>query len=113
MLSSGRRPVRAGDECFMGLVRQLYRPVTLATAAAVLLTGLFLSQIRGLFPDLQKRDEYRLAAMQIEITQIPHWVPHDLVAEVVERADLPADLWLLADNLVGDVAEALRLSPWV
>jgi hypothetical protein len=96
-----------------GILRQLYRPVTLATAAAVLLAGLFISQLKGLLPDLQERREYRLGAAQIEITQPPHWVPHDLVAQVVERADLPAELWLLDENLVGDVAEAFRLSPWV
>ncbi|MGE5193069.1 MAG: cell division protein FtsQ/DivIB [Deltaproteobacteria bacterium] len=95
------------------LLRQLYRPVTVASAAAVVVAGLFLPRLKGLLPDLEQRSEYRLTATQIEITAPPHWVPHDLVSQVVERADLPEELSLLDENLVGEVAEAFRLSPWV
>jgi hypothetical protein len=97
----------------VALLRQLYRPVTIATAAAVLVAGLFLPRLRGLLPDLEKRGEYRLRATQIEVTNLPHWVPHDLVTQVVENADLPRELSLLDVNLVVEVAEAFRLSPWV
>jgi hypothetical protein len=94
-------------------LRRLYRPVTVATAAVVVVVGLLLPRLKELLPDLEKRSEYRLPATQIEITSPPHWVPHDLVAQVVERADLPKELSLLDENLVADVAEAFRLSPWV
>jgi hypothetical protein len=94
-------------------LRHVYRPVTIATAAAVLVAGLCLPRLKVLLPHLEKRSEYRLPATQIEITTPPHWVPHNLVAQVVERADLPKELSLLDEHLVADVAEAFRLSPWV
>jgi hypothetical protein len=97
----------------LDMLRHFYRPVTLATAAAVLTLGLFLPHFKGPFPDLDQRTEYRLAASRIEITAPPHWVPQDLVEQVVECANLPKDLSLLDENLVGDVAAAFRLSPWV
>lgn len=98
---------------FSRLLRGIYRPVMLITAAAVALGGLFLPKLKEFLPDLKGRSEYRLPATKIEITQTPHWVPHNLVELVVEHANLPAELSLLDDNLVGDVAEAFRLSPWV
>jgi hypothetical protein len=94
-------------------LRQLYRPVTLATAALVVLAGILLPRLRGVLPDLSGRSEYQLPATAIEVTQPPHWVPHDLVAQVAEHASLPAQLSILDDNLVTDVAEAFRLNPWV
>jgi hypothetical protein len=87
--------------------------MTLATAAAVLMAGLFLPRLKGLFPDLQQRREYRLAAAQIEISTPPHWVPHDLVEQVIDQANLSRELSILDENVVGEVAEAFRLSPWV
>jgi len=95
------------------VLRQLYRPMTLATAAAVVLAGIFLPRLRGLVPEISERSEYKLAATAIEVTQPPHWVPHDLVAQVVDSAGLPAQLSILDDNLVADVAEAFRLNPWI
>jgi hypothetical protein len=96
-----------------GMFRQLYRPMTLATAAAVFVAGLFLPRLSKLFPALDERGEYRMLATQIEITPPPHWVPHDLVAQVVEQAALPEELSLLDDGLVATVADAFRLCPWV
>jgi hypothetical protein len=93
--------------------RQLYRPVILATAALVVMAGVFLPRLASLLPDLSQRDEYILAAADIEITQPPHWVPHNLVVQVVENANLPAKLSLLDNNLVVEIAEAFQLNPWV
>src|SRR5262245_4708526 len=76
----------------LDMLRLFYRPVTLAAAAAVLAGGVFLPRLKGLFPELEQRSEYRLAASRIEITAPPHWVPHDLVEQVVECANLPKDL---------------------
>src|SRR5262245_44699904 len=97
----------------VGLWQQLYRPVTIGTAAAVLLAALYLPRVAKLLPDLDQRHEYRMRATEIEITPPPHWVPHDLVAQVVEQAALPEEVSLLDDRLVVDVAEAFRLCPWV
>ncbi len=108
---ANEKPAKASN--LSQLARQLYRPVTLSTAAAVVLAAVFLPRCMRLLPDLSQRDEYLLAATEIEITQPPHWVPHNLVAQVVEGANLPARLSLLDPNLVGDVAEAFRMNPWV
>lgn len=93
--------------------RQIYRPVTLATAALVVLTGLFLPRLKSYLPDLSGRSEYLLPANEIEFTQPPHWVPRDIVNQVVEAADLPSKLALLDDGLVQEIADAFRLNPWV
>jgi hypothetical protein len=96
-----------------GGLRQLYRPVTLATAAVVLLVAIILPQYLGRLPDLADRPEYLLDAADIEITQPPHWVPRHLLSQVIENADLPATLRLLDDSLVQEIAGAFQLSPWV
>jgi hypothetical protein len=87
--------------------------VTLVTAALVVMGGLFLPHLARLLPDLSQRDEYVLPATQIEITRPPHWVPHNLVEQVVENANLPARLALLDKGLVGEIAEAFQLNPWI
>ena len=109
--SGVKQPARPSR--LMRIGRQLYRPMTLATAALVVMAGLFLPHLKGLLPDLSQRDEYLLWATEIEITQPPHWVPHNLVAQVVENANLPAKLSLLETNLVSEIAEAFQLNPWV
>ncbi len=95
------------------MLRQLYRPVTLATAAAVLVSGLLLQRLSKLLPTLDERGEYRMLATEIEITPPPHWVPHELVPQVIEQAALPEELSMLDDGLVATVADAFRLCPWV
>ncbi|HLJ10768.1 MAG TPA: hypothetical protein VKU82_06245 [Planctomycetaceae bacterium] len=105
------KPPRASRAA--GIARQLYRPMTLATAAAVVTAGLFLPRLMKELPDLGEQREYRIESRRIEIAALPHWVPHDLVAQVVDQAGLPAELSLLDDGLAGEIAEAFRLSPWV
>jgi hypothetical protein len=96
-----------------GGARQLYRPVTLATTALVVLTGLQLPGLISRMPDLSERGEYLLPSSEIEITQPPHWVPRQLLHDVIENANLPEKLRLLDATLVHDVSEAFRLNPWV
>lgn len=97
----------------LAMRRQLYRPATLATAAVVVLGVLCLPVLRQFLPDLAEDASYRLPAKRIEITQPPHWVPQNLVEQVVERAGLPEELRLLDEDLARDVAQAFALYPWV
>lgn len=76
-------------------------------------TVLFWPRIRNSLPDLSQRDEYRVRMADIEIGERPHWVPHDLVAQVIERSKLPAEMSLLDESLTRKVAEAFRRHPWV
>lgn len=100
-----------------GMVRtlrqQLYRPMTLITAAVVLAAAFGWPILRPLIPKLDSRSEYHLQATQIHVTQAPHWVPHNLVEQVIGHADLPEQLSLLDENLTRDLAMAFALHPWV
>ena len=94
-------------------LRQLYRPVTLATAAIVVCVAMLWPSVRRYIPDLASRAEYRLETAKIRITQPPRWVPTNLVEQVSDQANLPAELSLLEPNVLRDVAEAFALHPWV
>jgi hypothetical protein len=106
-----------GAEQSVGLIRrirrQVYRPFTLL----IITTGVALTfgwpVVRKFMPNLEARREYRLTTSHIRITQPPHWVPHNLVEQVVERANLPAELPLLDEGLARDLALAFALHPWV
>ncbi len=106
-------PAAPTPSAIAAAARQLYRPMTLVTTALVVLAGLFLPKLKSHLPDLSERSEYLLPANDIEITQPPHWVPRQLVSQVVENAGLPEKLTLLDEALVQDVAEAFRINPWV
>ncbi|MBS0262298.1 MAG: hypothetical protein JSS02_10140 [Planctomycetes bacterium] len=108
--NSGLGSARA--RLFAGL-RPLYRPVTLATAAVVVLAGILLPHFVGRVPDLSGRPEYQLSSADIEISQPPHWVPRDLLNRVIENADLPEKLRLLDDSLAQEIASAFESNPWV
>lgn len=101
------------DEAQPSLLRRLYRPITLITAAIVVAVGFSLPTIKKWMPDLSGRNEYKLTRSQIRITQPPHWVPHDLVEQACELANLPDEMNLLDENLTREIAEAFQLSPWV
>ncbi|TXT30869.1 MAG: hypothetical protein FD138_2246 [Planctomycetota bacterium] len=64
-------------------------------------------------PDLRNDRQYRLATSDIEITQPPHWVPHDLAAQATRRAGLPTELSLLDSDVTRRVAAAFEGHPWV
>jgi hypothetical protein len=94
-------------------LRRLYRPIVVATAAAVVLVSLCLPKLFSWAPDLSRRAEYRLTPAQVAITPPPHWVPHDLVGQVFERADLPREMSVLDADLTRNLAQAFRMHPWV
>lgn len=98
---------------FRSLRRQLYRPLTLVTAAFVVGLTFGWPIIRSMLPDLAVREEYRVRSAAIRIAQPPHWVPRNLVEQVISTAGLPEELSLLNDNVARDVAEAFALHPWV
>ncbi len=91
----------------------MFRPRLLLVLSIAVTTTVFGTRIRNWLPDLSQRDEYRVRTAEITITRRPHWIPHDLVAQVIERSKLPAEMSLLDDSLTQKVAEAFRRHPWV
>lgn len=95
------------------MARTLYQPRTLVLAAMLVSSTVVVPLIGDWLPDLSARDEYRLRTADIAITQPPFWVPHDLVQQVIERAQLGEEVSLLDESLAAEIAEAFRLHPWV
>jgi hypothetical protein len=109
-------PVRAPESPRVVLTRcrrVLFQP----RALAVLALGVFLAaaapRLVRLLPDLKQHDRFRLAASQIEITPPPRWVPAELAAQALERAELPASMSLLDERLVATLHAAFSRHPWV
>ncbi|MEX0701064.1 MAG: hypothetical protein WD069_03125 [Planctomycetales bacterium] len=95
------------------LARFLFRPGVLVIAA-LLAAGWFVApMIRRALPRLDERAEYRVRTAEIQVTELPRWVPPDFVAQATRQAGLPEEMSLLDDRLARDVAEAFRLHPWV
>jgi hypothetical protein len=66
-----------------------------------------------LMPDLSQRSEYRLETSDIVIPQPPRWVPANLVEQVIERANLESNIFVLDDELAERIALAFEDHPWV
>ncbi|MEX0715387.1 MAG: hypothetical protein WD066_02310 [Planctomycetaceae bacterium] len=93
--------------------RGAFRPGVLLLAA-IAAAGWFLGPtIRRALPPIEERDEYRIRAAEIQVPDMPTWIPEDFVAEATRRAGLREELSLLDEGLTADVAEAFRLHPWV
>lgn len=69
--------------------------------------------LRPHLPDIARRPEYRIRTSDIQVTQMPHWVPQDLVEQVAKLANLPEEMSILDDDLTRDIYEAFGLHPWV
>jgi hypothetical protein len=60
------------------------------------------------------RDDYRLTARDISVTQPPAWIRADVKTEVLCNSGLAAEpLSILDDNLVERIQRAFSLHPWV
>ncbi len=95
------------------LARILFRPWMLIGMAAAISLSVLRPMLVDSLPELRSRDEYRLRASDIQISEPPRWVPGDLVEQVVVRSGLPKEMSLLDENLLAKIAEAFRLHPWV
>ncbi|MDB5385925.1 MAG: hypothetical protein JWM11_1571, partial [Planctomycetaceae bacterium] len=64
-------------------------------------------------PDVGNRPEYQLRTADIHITDIPQWVPKDLVAQVISQSRLGAQRSVLEDGLTAEIAGAFQKHPWI
>jgi hypothetical protein len=87
---------------------QLLIAVALIGAGYVVGPSLF-----KLMPDLSDREEYRLDTTDITIPDPPRWVPANLVEQVVQRAGLADDVFVLDEKLAERIALAFEQHPWV
>ncbi len=105
---SNPQPPRSGM-----LTRVLFRPRMLAALALAVSATFLVPLAIPHLPDLREQAEYRLPTSEINIRRIPHWVPHDLLDQVIETGGLPQEVSMLDANLTHDVAAAFALHPWV
>ncbi len=96
------------------LIRLLFRPKILLILAIVV-SGLFLlPKIKNRLPDLTQRKEYQIEIKDLLLNPAPpHYVPIDIVDQVIKRSQLPEKVSLLDQELVLKVADAFQNHPWV
>ncbi|HBL46927.1 MAG TPA: hypothetical protein DDZ90_26425, partial [Planctomycetaceae bacterium] len=96
------------------LIRLLFRPKVLLILA-VAVTGLFFFQkVKQQIPDLSQREEYQIETKELSLQPSPpHYVPIDIVDQVIKRSKLPAQVSLLDQGLVLKIADAFQQHPWV
>ncbi len=94
--------------------RQVFRPSWLLLLAIALLGGLFGPRLKNRLPDLTEREEYRLRVENVHLNEMPHWIPHDLVAQVAKIENWESQpLSLLEEDCCEQIATAFRRHPWV
>jgi len=94
-------------------LRRLFRPWLLAGIALVACGLVFGGRLKNALPDLGEQAEYRVLTRDIRITPPPHWVPQNLVEQVIRQAELPESLSLLDEELTTRIAAAFEQHPWV
>ena len=94
-------------------MRSLFQPGLLAAVVLLIAAISFGPRLMKSLPDLSGLEEFRLPSRDIAISTPPHWVPHDLVEQVLEQAELPDELSLLDKGLTERIAKAFAQHPWV
>ena len=101
------------DGTSAGLIGWLMQPNLLLALSCLVAVAVFLPKSARLLPDLRLSSQYRFQTSQIEITRPPHWVPHDVVEQVVKRAGLPLEMSLLDADITQRIAAAFERHPWI
>jgi hypothetical protein len=91
----------------------LFRPRWLLATALLISFPWTIPWMDRHLPDLSPWGEYRCETREITINKPPHWVPHNLVEQVVVRAKLPPTVSVLEEDLTERVARAFAAHPWV
>ncbi|MCH9654032.1 MAG: cell division protein FtsQ/DivIB [Planctomycetes bacterium] len=96
------------------LLHMLFRPKVLLILA-ICASGLFFFQkLKNQLPDLTQRKEYQIETKNLSLNPAPpHYVPIDIVDQVIKRSQLPEKVSLLDQALVLKIAEAFQNHPWV
>ncbi len=118
MGSSSSSGFRSGDRRSAGdrieeVGRVWFQPWWLAGIA--LFCGLVILSPRLVksLPEIGNRPEYQLRASNIRITEVPQWVPRDLVAQIAPQVGINPTRSVLDEKLTSDLAKAFGQHPWV
>jgi len=95
------------------LLDWLLQPTVLLLLSFSVAAWVFVPKLQVRLPELGNDRQYWLATSKIEIPPPPDWVPHDLAAQVAQRAGLPKELSLLDPDVARRVALAFEQHPWV
>jgi hypothetical protein len=95
------------------IMRFLWQPRKLVVVATLAVGVFFAPTLIKKLPDISQRPEYRIAAIDIEITDPPHWIPRDLLTQIIDTGQLQDELSILDEDLAKQVAQACRRHPWV
>lgn len=96
------------------LIRLLFRPKVLLILALAISGWFGFHKLKDQLPDLSQQEQYQIDTRSLSlIPSPPHYVPIDLVDQVIKRNQLPEKISLLDRDLVLKVAEAFQKHPWV
>lgn len=96
------------------LIQALFRPKVLLILAVVASGLFFFQKLKQQLPDLSQREEYQIDTKDLSLIPAPpHYVPIDIVDQVIKRGPLPEQVSLLDQTLVVKVAKAFEKHPWV
>lgn len=101
------------DGASVGLIGGFLPSNLLLALSCLVAAAVFLPKITWVLPDLRQSSQYRFEPSQIVVTPPPHWVPHDVVEQVVKRAALPSEMSLLDADVTKRIAAAFERHPWV
>ncbi|MFH1300270.1 MAG: hypothetical protein ABIK07_04350 [Planctomycetota bacterium] len=96
------------------LIKVLFRPKVLLMLAVVASGLFFFQKLKHQLPDLSQLEEYQLETKKLSLIPAPpHYVPIDIVDQVIKRSQLPEKVSLLDQGLVLKIADAFQKHPWV
>ncbi len=94
-------------------IKTFFRPKRLLLLALIPVFGAMAPVVWKNWPDLDKREVYRLKAADVRITAPPRPVPSNLVERAVGTAALDAEFSVLDHSLLPRLADAFSKEPWV
>ena len=89
------------------------RPRILGAITLAMLFVVVIPAIPSLWPSVNQRERFQMAADRIDLTQATRWTPHDIVENVAKFHPDWKDRSLLEANLAVDVAAAFADHPWI
>ncbi len=96
------------------LIQMLFRPRVLLVLAITASALFFFQKLKNQLPDLSQREEYQIETNDIALIPAPpHYVPIDVIDQVIKLNELPDQLSLLDQSLVNTIAQAFQKHPWV